>query len=139
MKQEEIIEGNRLIMQFMGDKIVCREANRKALLCNHKSEYWYIHHTNNEVYLGNNNTFDSVDAAWDYQCERVHFHTSWDWLMPVVEKIEAGNYGVKQCRKVVEIYYDDTKEVILKVKESSRILSLYTAILQFIKWYNKEK
>jgi len=70
------------------------------------------------------------DENWPY------FHQDWNELIKVVERIEVGNFGIKMCRKVVEIYYDDTKEVILKVKESSRTTSAYTAIIQFIDWHN---
>lgn len=67
------------------------------------------------------------------------FHDDWSWQMNIVEEIEKGNYGFKMCRKVVEVYFDDTKEVILKAKEKSRQESLYKAIVEFIKWYNKQK
>lgn len=68
-----------------------------------------------------------------------NYDSDWNELMPVVEKIEQDNYGVKQCRKVVEIYYDDTKEVILRTKEKSRIESLYKAVVGFIQWYNTQQ
>lgn len=60
----------------------------------------------------------------------------WEWLMFAVEKIEEGNFGFKMCRKVVEIYYDDTKKVILKTKEKCRLESLWQAIVQFIDYQN---
>lgn len=66
------------------------------------------------------------------------YHSSWEWLMPVIEKIEKANYGFKMCRKVVEIYFDDSKEVILTVKENSRLNSLHKAVVEFIKWYNQQ-
>lgn len=53
-------------------------------------------------------------------------------LMDVVLKIEEGNFGVKICRRVVEIYIDDTKETIIRCKEQKKITSLYMAILEFI-------
>lgn len=59
-------------------------------------------------------------------------------LMEVVEKIEHGNYGFKMCRKVVEVYFDDTKVVILKCKEKSRIESLRKAVVSFIQWFNNQ-
>ena len=49
---------------------------------------------------------------------------------------EKGNYGFKMCRKVVEVYLDDTKIVIIKTKESDRFKSLYKAVLSFIEYYN---
>lgn len=67
------------------------------------------------------------------------YHESWNWLMPVVEKIESMDYGFKICRKVVEVYIDLTKKVLFKVKESSRIESTYSAVVWFIKWYNQTK
>lgn len=66
-------------------------------------------------------------------------YKSWDKLMPVIEKIETMDYGFKMCRKVVEVYVDSTKEVIIKRKESSRIESLWTATVDFIKLYNEIK
>lgn len=68
--------------------------------------------------------------------QELNYHSSWNQLMPVVEKIEQGNIGFKMCRKVVEIYYDDSKEQILRVKEKSRRESLYKAVVAFIKLLN---
>lgn len=67
------------------------------------------------------------------------YHISYDALMPVVERIEEGNYGFKLCRKRVEVYYDDTKKVILDIKKSNRLESLYHAVYEFITWYNSLK
>lgn len=105
------MEGNRIIAEFMQHK---SNVNPKATP--------YIYRVNGH----------------DWKAEGLKYHTSWDWLMPVVEKIETMNFGVKQCRKVVEIYFDDSKEVIIKCKESSRIESLYTAVVQFIEWYKSQ-
>ncbi len=58
--------------------------------------------------------------------------------MPVVEKIEKDNYGFKMCRKVVEVYVDSTKVVLIHKKEKSRIESLYAAVIDFIQWYNQQ-
>lgn len=67
------------------------------------------------------------------------YDTSFDWLMPVVEKIETMDYGFKMCRKVVEVYIDSTKEVIIKTKEANRMESLYKAVIQFINYYKTNK
>jgi hypothetical protein len=77
---------------------------------------------------------DSVIVGINFRYDR-----SWKNLMNIVEKIEQGNFGFKMCRKVVEVYFDDSKEIILKVKESSRRESLFKAIHDFIIWYNKQK
>ena len=51
------------------------------------------------------------------------YHTLWDWLMPVVEKIEQVNEGVPQQMLHVNLY-SEKREV-------------YQAVIEFIKEYNK--
>ena len=53
------------------------------------------------------------------------YHKSWDWLMPVVEKIEQVHEGVPQ--------------ELIKLSLFSTIDEVYNAIIEFIKWYNKNK
>jgi hypothetical protein len=90
-------------------------------------------HWNNELETLAWSTLNSANYIHDLK-----YHSSWDWLMPVVEKIEKMDYGFKMCRKVVEVYVDSTKEVILKTKESCRFESLFKAVVEFIKWYNEK-
>lgn len=85
----------------------------------------------NRTYLIVKDSFPDIDI--------VNYAHSWELLMPVVEKIEKGNYGFKICRKVVEIYFDDSKIVIQKTKEDCKLKSLYKAIVEFIKWHNQNK
>ena len=49
-------------------------------------------------------------------------------LMEIVCKAEEGDIGFKMCRKVVEIYKDSTKEMIVKIKGRSRQEALYEAV-----------
>lgn len=111
MEQQQILEGNRLIME----SVFAQDHHKKWMEKLIKFE-------------GN------PDVAF----EEARYHDRWDWIMPIVEKIERGNYGFKMCRKVVEIYWDDSKELILKRKEKSRIESLWIAIVDFIQWYNTQ-
>ena len=78
-----------------------------------------------------------------YTVEELLYHSSWDWLMPVVEKIQTMN----NCKYIVEITYGycvinvGTKEKPFYLKgygEDDTLLGVYSAIVQFIKWYNKE-
>lgn len=113
---ENVIEGNKLIAEFMGGKF--------------KHTYAPEYVTFNPV------TFGNMQGGYGCMVEELKFHYSWDWLMPVVEKIETGNYGFKMCRKVVEVYFDNSKEVILKTKEKCRMDSLWLAVVRFIQFYN---
>jgi hypothetical protein len=69
------------------------------------------------------------------------YHTSWDWLMPVVEKIESMGYTFKICRRRVEIDKDGEHEPfpLILAKEETKQASAYSAVIQFITWYNNQK
>jgi hypothetical protein len=62
-----------------------------------------------------------------YEDERhdLHYHTSWDWLMPVVQKIEQDCEGVPQEMLNISLYSD--------------INDVYNAVVEFIKDYNQNK
>ena len=61
--------------------------------------------------------------------ERMKYATSWDWLMPVVEKIEQLHDSSYLCRIVSYrcIIYD------------SNIAAVYKSVVEFIKWHNDQK
>jgi len=60
------------------------------------------------------------------ELEPLRFHASWDWLMPVMEKIET--YLWDNAGKVG--YFDDCLN-------SNDIEIRYQAVVEFIKWYNE--
>lgn len=60
------------------------------------------------------------------------FHESYEDMLKVVELIETQGFGVKMCRKVVEIYIDDTKEPIVYAKKENRKESLFDALQEFV-------
>lgn len=66
-------------------------------------------------------------------------YNDWNHIQSVVEKIETMDYGIKMCRKVVEIYVDSTKEQLFHVKKANRKESLKKAIILFINYYNSLK
>jgi hypothetical protein len=106
-KQKEVINGNKLIAEFDG---------------------WKYSKSGKTVRK-------TANPNSPYRLKDIQYHSSWAWLMPVVEKIEKEDFGFKMCRKVVEVYRDSTKEVILKTKQSCRLDSLYAAVVAFIKWH----
>src|SRR5690348_15911171 len=109
-----MIEENKLIAEFMGYTYFPH--NHPELEGKYPSG-WKTHVKAQQMLKFNQFT------GYKYLCRnhnQLAYHLNWSWIMPVIEKIEQGNYGFKMCRKVVEIYYDDTKELILKTKEGSR-------------------
>lgn len=130
MTQEEILEGNKLIAEFMEL---------------HKDEE-----------SGNYLIVDEphIRASCLMSIEYLRYHSSWDWLMPVVEKIEhleetetmLGIVDINShycrilslCKKQPDIIigcYETSPE---KLKCSTKIDALYQAIIKFIKWYKKQ-
>lgn len=65
--------------------------------------------------------------------EEMKYHTSWDWLMPVVEKIEM----VKGVHFVISELGCDVYSFgkqISNSREETKILTVYKAVVEFIKW-----
>ena len=62
------------------------------------------------------------------------FHTSWDWLMPVVEKIEQTNEGVTLV--IIEderCHIDNQKGFEIDSVGHTKIEAVYNAVVKFIK------
>jgi hypothetical protein len=81
------------------------------------------------------------------------YYESWDWLMPVVEKIEAmghktligggdywGNYSQIMYGKNEEehrrLFLGSNTETKALGKGASKIEAVYLSVIEFIQWYN---
>jgi hypothetical protein len=60
----------------------------------------------------------------------------WDWLMPVVEKIETLEHTVLIGREYCEIKHQNYRIKHGSSCSSSKIESVHQAVVEFIKWYN---
>lgn len=71
------------------------------------------------------------------------YNSSWDWLMPVIEKIEEIEeiemteikYGDDEYGYVTEIYHCEIASI--KSYGKTKLESVYYAIVAFITWHNK--
>jgi len=61
-----------------------------------------------------------------YLLEHLQYHTSWDWLMPVVEKI----FGLAVADENIELFYDVQTHIPDKT-------ATYNAVVEFINEHNK--
>ena len=79
------------------------------------------------------------------------YHNSWDLLMPVVEKIES-MYDIDKNKFFVEIstgcsifsikresFFEDESTICLTRYADTKLEATHCAIIEFIKWYNKNK
>lgn len=104
MTEQEIIEGNKLIAEFMGGK--------------------WPERINHEVFKSLNNDLG--------------FHNSWDWLMPVVEKIEIFGFEIwiKPHNSCYIYAYPDI-QLSKIINKDSKIESVYKAVIEFLTHYNR--
>ena len=77
--------------------------------------------------------------SWQYE-EELQYHTSWDWLMPVVDKIEKLGYSYDRINADVFINTQEGKNIIPNPMDYNTMTMLektYQAVVEFIKQYNK--
>jgi len=75
----------------------------------------------------------------------LEYHLSWDWLMPVVEKIESSGYEFFIVEDRIKIAHntDHSTEIIINFtlgrNYGSKREAVYQGVLEFINEYNKNK
>lgn len=131
MTLEQIKEGNKLIAEFMGYQILHKKYEYLNFNSSNES-YWDI--TEGDIVCDENgNEVDALDNYPFYSLEDLPFHSSWDWLMPVVSKCSKtkGFYDTKfqtYCKGA--LFFED-------LDLYSPIDDIYKAVVEFIKWYNE--
>jgi hypothetical protein len=105
MTEQEILEGNKLIAEFMGATI--DESNNVKFIL----------------------PADGIGLA-GCGLKACRYHTSWDWLMPVVQKI-----GKQMDRTILGIlkHFNETQSNFW----CDGIENIWEGCVQFIKWYNQ--
>ena len=81
--------------------------------------------------------------VWETQTKGLKYHTSWDWLMHVVETINTMddfNYSVSINYHYTSITDNNTLyDIVDESADGNTIEGCYKAVVEFIKWYNKSK
>jgi hypothetical protein len=120
MTDEEILEGNKLIAEFIGWK------EYQDSLNSNKGRIVMEFPGKKSVFL-----------------DMMKYHSSWDWLMPVVEKIEKNGAIVEMwgslgwnCR--IWVMENGEKKVnLLDGDKETLIEAAFPVVVEFIKWYNQ--
>ena len=118
MSEQEIIEGNKLIAKFFTEE---KLFNHSIILHGFSED--------NDLF------FDS----------QLKFHSSWNWLMPVVLKINTmDNFDYSVKIFTMDCQIENSKgEIIVrcecKYNPDELINSVWEAVVEFIKWYNSWK
>ena len=136
MTEQEIIEGNKSIAIFL---------EYKEGFPHYVDEYGYnqcaegfdIPDKNHESH------FDDKDDH-QFSLIQLEFHSSWNWLMPVVEKIESLGFDTRIQGITEDTFYqiceitDIVNNEITYQKTNSKILSVWLTVIEFIEWCNKQ-
>jgi hypothetical protein len=105
------------------------------------------------------NKFSALNNEDDGDCwmyDDMRFNEAWNWLMPVVEKIE-NTYILSNVKPMVSIkitnsdcriehdpqharaFKDEIQFEDIWSVEKTKLEATYKAIINFIKWYNEQK
>jgi len=104
---EQQIKEAKLILDFMGAK---HSPKRKGYLEAWTLDLW---------------GHGEITILFDREEYNPRFHSNWNWLMPVLKKIESVNEGVPQQLINCSLY--------------SPIGEVYEAVVEFIEEYNKQR
>lgn len=140
MSNEEIIENNLLLAEFMGWKVV----TGLELGLPYKTYFYGLDPQTKQTRVGLNNR--DITSVWQQISNNAKYHKSWNDLMPVVEKISKDERV--DCVSLVissgcDVHF---KEVfngadcwVPMGSNDSPIGAAYKMCIKFIKWYNKQK
>lgn len=138
MTQEQIIEGNTFLAEFMEYEHDELEDDDVTITYN-----CYDHLENISGKKPWKSTIDDY-TSW-LRPDEMKFHSSWDWLMSVVDKIESiifdenNSFNVTIGSTIYCVIQDTNGECYDMVYdgEESKLLVVYKAVVEFIKWYNE--
>jgi len=132
LDEDKIDEGNKLIAEFVGLKIRWVDSPGYA----GESGDW-------DMEIDFPDFFDHDEQlAYLYETEipeeNYKFHSSWDWLMGVVEKIKFSTFSDDWVsgNKVVDeylFYWDNIKDSLLAIT----ITNVFNSVVEYIMWYNR--
>lgn len=118
MKEQEIIEGNKLIAEFMGASF----------------------HEDTPMILEKHVVSPAGNAI---KCaDKLRYNSSWDWLMPVVEKIDSlGPYKVAiidlTCGINISVAGAEDN-IYIDEPAMTKLETVNRAVIEFIKWHNNQ-
>lgn len=76
----------------------------------------------------------------EFNCDTMKFHSDWNWLMEVVDKIESLGYNFQITAKDATVLTQHAaiySSLIYRVDGLKKIEAVYQTSVEFIKWYNE--
>lgn len=150
MDKISITECNKLIGNFMDFKYSIEEPDYKMRVPHFNIDSkgnWMP----NKMVSGRNfsewaDTYqDKKGNGYELSFDTLEFNTSWDWLMPVVEKIEemdiVASFQIEQPTIYIWASSESStfENIEIDIFTKSKIEAVYETCIKFIKWYNGRK
>jgi hypothetical protein len=119
-------ENNRMIVEFMGHEEEQTESG----------EFVYAIEFQNPEKLN--------DIQVEFFCaHEFKYHISWDWLMPVVEKIESLEYSVEKNLQRIDGDFQclitKGNDILFQEFAVKSIEAMHYVVVEFINFYNEQK
>ena len=136
MKQEEILDYNKLCAEFLGWEYIDKDQHSQA----YENYGWWV----KRIY--HNNIDARNNCNWKGFNQNLKFHSDWNWIFEVVEAIEKlGYYTKNECIRNINyfnIYELENNEATFYGTDNSKKEAVVEAINQFLIWHktnNNEK
>jgi len=113
------MEANKEIMNTENNKIIAEFMGMKPINKNESNGIWNC----------------TIKAHGFNIVQHLSFHSDWNWLMEVVEKIESLNVVVEIRENVC--YIETSQNDYTSELELTKIQATYKACIEFIKRYNQ--
>ena len=88
----------------------------------------------------NDMTYSKATKGKWVELDKLKFHSNWNWLMEVVEKIESLGYWIEilgGVHNVCRIGITNNIEDFICLDNETKIEAVYNACVEFIKFYNE--
>ena len=111
------MKDNKLIAEFMGVKTITIDRLKSILKQNREDGF--------------------ISTPQAYTLDELKYDTSWDWLMPVVEKIESQQSEGYNILIEGNNCWIETQGISFEGMAITKLEATYKAVVQFIKEYNQ--
>ena len=134
----ETLQGNQLIAQFMGamptqnDRTEYNEDGSIKCTPNEDGSKWFI--TSWSRPDGISDAMYQLYGWAKYELGCWYYDQSWDWLIPVVDKICNIKTGSIKLDAKINEYWSTTTDIRI-FRESMEVT--YREVVKFIQWYNE--
>ena len=128
IQEQQIIEGNKLIAEFMGGERHWLNGMKEPFT---DDTIWGYY----DVGVNIISTYSGRPIAL---VNDLKYHTSWDWLMPVVEKIESLGYEVLIGKNLYRenshhcMIHNQGDSIYYELEDSVKIVAVWKTIVEFI-------